>query len=237
MLLRNHDRVSNRPYDVRAKEPLQNEGDTTFAFEIPIHQEDSPGNDPDSTISADESLRLAKAQTSNTHTASKKGTHIQLPKIHKASRQGIPYPSLPPGVLKKLVSSLTQSSTSIKTKISNDTLVTIIQASDWFFEQIGDDLSIYAKHAGKKTIDETDAVTLMKRYTSTQCSKICDGYTESRNRQRQLTDNTTPFSLAQKHLPRELLHDIRMVPPLQSRSRNEQVLEAVSEADEKSDLN
>jgi hypothetical protein len=38
-----------------------------------------------------------------------------------------------------------------------------MQASDWFFEQLGEDLQAYAKHAGRKTIDESDVLTLMKR--------------------------------------------------------------------------
>ncbi|KAF4772768.1 hypothetical protein HER10_EVM0000677 [Colletotrichum scovillei] len=45
-----------------------------------------------------------------------------------------------------------------------DTLAEIQRASDWFFEQLGDDLSAYAKHAKRKTIDESDMLTLMRRY-------------------------------------------------------------------------
>lgn len=235
MLLQDHDLLSNRSSDVSAQEPLQNEGDTTFAFEIPIRHEDGPGDHLDSTSNVDESPRFLRAQMLETHTASKKGIHIRLPKVHKASSHGLPYPSLPPGVLKKLVGSLARSSASRKLKMSKDTLVTIVQASDWFFEQIGDDLGIYAKHAGRKTIHETDAITLMKRCASTQCSKIWDRYTKSKDRQRQLNDTTTPFSLAQKHLPRELLQDIRMAPSLQSRQRKKRASEAISEADEQSD--
>jgi histone H3/H4 len=48
-------------------------------------------------------------------------------------------------------------------KLNKDTLEAIMQASDWFFEQVGDDLGAYAQHAGRKTIDENDVVTLMKR--------------------------------------------------------------------------
>ena len=165
VLPQDHDRLSNRPSEVRARELLQNEGDTTFAFEIPVHQEDSPGKDPNPTTNADGSPHVQEAKMSKTHTASKEGIHIRLPKVNKASRHGTLCPSLPPGVLKKLVGSLTSSSASSKVRISRDTLTAIIQASDWFFEQIGDDLGIYAKHAGRKTIDETDAVTLMKRCT------------------------------------------------------------------------
>ncbi|TVY21609.1 Inner kinetochore subunit cnp20 [Lachnellula arida] len=111
----------------------------------------------------------------------------------KISKHGIQYPSLPVGVVKKLATSYARMGGS-RAKISTETLDAIMQASDWFFEQVSDDLGAYAKHAGRKTIDESDIVTLMAR-------------------QRQTNATTTPFSLAQKHLPRELLQDLRMVPP------------------------
>ena len=85
-------------------------------------------------------------------------------KVVKVSKHGIRYPSLPAGVVKKLATTYARSSGNNKAKISKDTLSAIMQASDWFFEQVSDDLGVYAKHAGRKTIDESDVVTLMKRY-------------------------------------------------------------------------
>lgn len=82
----------------------------------------------------------------------------------KISKHGIPYPSLPAGVVKKLATQFARTSGGSKNKISKDTLSAIMQASDWFFEQISDDLRAYSQHAGRKTIDESDIVTLMKRY-------------------------------------------------------------------------
>jgi histone H3/H4 len=80
----------------------------------------------------------------------------------KISKYGTEYPSLPAGVVKRLAQTFAQTS-GAKAKISPDTLAAVIQASDWFFEQLGDDLQAYAKHAGRKTIDESDMLTLMKR--------------------------------------------------------------------------
>ena len=51
-------------------------------------------------------------------------------------------------------------------------------------------------------------------------------------RQRQLNANTTPFSLAQRYLPRELIQDIRMAPPPRSRTRKAQRLDPVEEEPE-----
>ncbi|KAI0838195.1 hypothetical protein F5Y06DRAFT_52134 [Hypoxylon sp. FL0890] len=113
----------------------------------------------------------------------------------KISRHGIEYPSLPQGVVKRLATTLAKTAGVSKAKISADTLDAIMQASDWFFEQLGDDLSAYAQHAGRRTIDESDMMMLMRR-------------------QRQTSASTTPFALAQRHLPRELLQELRMsVPP------------------------
>ncbi|KAI9885392.1 MAG: hypothetical protein M1823_002819 [Watsoniomyces obsoletus] len=127
-------------------------------------------------------------------------------RILKTSRYGIPYPSLPAGMVKRIATTLTASSphrrgggggvggggggSSNKT-ISKDTLKALIEASDCFFEQLGDDLGGYAREAGREKIEERDVITLMKR-------------------QRQIKASATPFSLAQRYLPRELLQDLRM---------------------------
>ncbi|KAK3693796.1 centromere kinetochore component CENP-T-domain-containing protein [Podospora appendiculata] len=118
----------------------------------------------------------------------------------KISQHGIEYPSLPPAVVKRLAQTFAKTSGS-KGKIAPDALQAIMQASEWFFEQLGDDLAAYANHAHRKTIDESDMLTLMKR-------------------QRQTNAHTTLFSLAQRHLPRELLQELRMTPaPVKQRRK------------------
>ncbi|KAG9243565.1 centromere kinetochore component CENP-T-domain-containing protein [Calycina marina] len=122
-------------------------------------------------------------------------THaVKKRKKVKISKHGIRYPSLPAVVVKKLATMYARTAGNSKAKISKDTLDAIMQASDWFLEQVSEDLGAYAKHAGRKTIDESDMMTLMKR-------------------QRQTNATTTAFSLAQRHLPRELLQELRMAPP------------------------
>lgn len=81
----------------------------------------------------------------------------------KISKYGIEYPSLPPAVVKRLAQTFAKTS-GAKGKITPDALQAIMQASEWFFEQLGDDLQAYATHAHRKTIDESDMLTLMKRY-------------------------------------------------------------------------
>ncbi len=91
----------------------------------------------------------------------------RIKKRIKISRYGIQYPSLPVAVVKRLATTFSKTSGSgsgsSNTKLSKDTLEAIMQASDWFFEQVSDDLSTYAQHASRKTIEEIDVVTLMKR--------------------------------------------------------------------------
>ncbi|KAI0468952.1 centromere kinetochore component CENP-T-domain-containing protein [Xylaria cf. heliscus] len=123
---------------------------------------------------------------------------VRRKKGKMVSRHGIEYPSLPTNVVKRLATTFAKTAGS-KGKISPDTLDAIMQATDWFFEQLGDDLSAYAKHAGRKTIDESDMITLMRR-------------------QRQTNASTTPFALAQRHLPRELLQELRMPVPMPTKA-------------------
>ena len=116
----------------------------------------------------------------------------------RVSKHGIQYPSLPSGVVKKLATTFGRHGGQ-NAKISKDTLAAIMQASDWFFEQVSEDLGAYAEHRGGKMIEESDVVTLMRR------QRLVDG------------GKTTPFALAERYLPRELLQDLRMVPPVKLR--------------------
>jgi histone H3/H4 len=126
----------------------------------------------------------------------------------RRSRHGIKYPSLPLGIIKKLSSPLL-SLGGKKSQLDSEVLWAVSQASDWFFEQLGDDLGAYATHGGKRTIDESDVVTLMKRcyYIAPEMSIHT---ADLLARQRLLDDGTTTFSLAQRHLPRELVQDVKM---------------------------
>ncbi|CCU77572.1 hypothetical protein BGHDH14_bgh01339 [Blumeria hordei DH14] len=81
----------------------------------------------------------------------------------RVSKYGIPYPSLPARVVKQLASNFARTSGNGKRKINKETLEAIMQATDWFFEQVADDLRAYANHAGRKTINDSDVIALMHR--------------------------------------------------------------------------
>ncbi|KAH8171642.1 centromere kinetochore component CENP-T histone fold domain-containing protein [Sarocladium implicatum] len=94
-------------------------------------------------------------------------TQLQLRKKRKrVSQHGIEYPPLPSAFVKKVAQTALQSSGLSNTRVSPDTLVALTQASEWFFEQLGDDLGAYASHAKRKTIEDSDVATLMRRYVS-----------------------------------------------------------------------
>ncbi|KAI9875237.1 MAG: hypothetical protein M1830_008719 [Pleopsidium flavum] len=197
--------------DIRPGSLADDEEEATFAFDIPATfpvTRSSPGPETDGEVSDAQSSPTKVSITA--FELKGKGNQTKERKEQKVSRYGIQYSSLPTGVVKKLASTFARSSGNGKSKINKETVAAIMQATDWFLEQVGDDLGTYAKHAGRKTIDETDIITLMKR-------------------QRQLNATTTPFSLAQRYLPRELLQDIRMAPSPKARTKKAQRLDPIVE--------
>ena len=74
-------------------------------------------------------------------------------------------------------------------RISKELLSSLEKASNLFFENVAGDLKTYANHAGRKTIDESDAVMLMQR-------------------QRVIGEKVTVASLAETHLHRELYMEV-----------------------------
>jgi histone H3/H4 len=179
--------VSGRTSDIRPQEVPEDDGDTTFVLPLPgrdfisggsghrgqttTDQDDEERGDKEQAadvggleinMSRDVDMRnptlMRKAKLSQGQSKGRKAK-----KSIKVSRHGIQYPLLPVGVVKKLAMNPLRMSRNSNAKLSKDTLNAIMQASDWFFEQASDDLGVYAEHAGRKTIDETDVVMLMRR--------------------------------------------------------------------------
>ncbi|KAI9795469.1 MAG: hypothetical protein M1833_006999 [Piccolia ochrophora] len=137
---------------------LQDEfDDTTFMLAVP--QADARDSSPLGPTLND-STHAFHAPSAQVSVHEKTRAKKQL----KLSRHGTPYPSLPTTVVKKMAATFAQSGGQGKAKIHKDTLALLMQASDWFLEQISDDLGAYARHAGRTTIEESDMVTLMRRY-------------------------------------------------------------------------
>jgi histone H3/H4 len=166
----------------------ETEGEPTFVFRIPERRRDTlpqPNFQPDDDIQDEVDATAAAGYDDDWSDAAEQETAEPLraesippaeiesrPKAKmraarvrkelKVSRFGIEYPSMPPTVIKRLASTFSRSYGG-SGKLNKETIDSISQASDWFFEQISEDLSSYADHAGRKTIEESDVITLMKR--------------------------------------------------------------------------
>ncbi|KAI5464287.1 centromere kinetochore component CENP-T-domain-containing protein [Mariannaea sp. PMI_226] len=162
------------------------------------------GFDDRSSIVEEETLgpepEMEPTQVQSPAKSRSRASAVARRKKKRISKYGIEYPALPPSFVKRVAQTALQSSGLSNQRISPDTLEALSQASEWFFEQLGDDLGAYADHAKRKTIEESDVFTLMKR-------------------QRQVGSRSTVFSLAQKHLPRELMQELRMPVPQPTKQR------------------
>lgn len=150
--------------DIRSQNLFHQDGDTSFAFDIPVDiiidrpsDDIGQGQDFDGNHIPQPSESNAVGPSAKTWASEQK----LRPKVQRKHRNSTS--SLSAGVVKKLATSFARPSSTLKSKINKEVLGAIMQASDWFFEQIGVDLGAYAEHAGRKTIDETDVIMLMKR--------------------------------------------------------------------------
>lgn len=130
--------------------------------EDPVDEINAEGQD--TSMLQDLEADLSMAISEGFETAVLRSGKITQKKKVKISKHGLQYPSLPAGLVKKLATTFARTAGNSKAKLSKETLDAIMQASDWFFEQASEDLSAYSGHAGRKTIDESDVVTLMTRY-------------------------------------------------------------------------
>ncbi|MCJ1439321.1 hypothetical protein MMC27_008713 [Xylographa pallens] len=151
----------NPPNDVEIPSILYDDARKSFAFHMP---ENSDRSGYVSKINLSSSTRTGEYSKSNMD-----GGLIFPPsrneasfapnrktRVRKMSRHGTTYPRVPESVVNKLSTSLVRSVATHNIEIKKDTLSAIVKASDWFLEQVGTDLGAYAKHAGRRTVDETD---------------------------------------------------------------------------------
>jgi histone H3/H4 len=144
--------------------PVLADDDVTGPLEI-AGWESEPEADDDEDLQAyrgeisaiDRSLQTPAPETPAKKRAGRQRRALNI------SRFGHEYPSFPAATVKTLANGFIKSQGS-KSKISKDTLAALVQTSDFFFEQVGEDLAAYAQHAGRKMIEEGDVIALLKRY-------------------------------------------------------------------------
>ncbi|ETI20701.1 hypothetical protein G647_07043 [Cladophialophora carrionii CBS 160.54] len=82
----------------------------------------------------------------------------------KITRHGEMVPSLPSSLIKHVAVAAQERLGNRRPKLGKDHMKALEQATEWFFEQIGEDLEAYSNHARrKKRIDQSDVLLLMRR--------------------------------------------------------------------------
>lgn len=153
----------NRRSDLGPWDLLEHTVDTTFGLVPPSNRIPLPYGDTVDAYDDLNHLQTATVLAGSLSVASNQESRPRVPKPLKTSRQGISYPSLPVGVIKSLSSTFARSAGLKTTNMGKESLEAIMDASDWFFEQLGEDLGAYAGHAGRRMIDDKDVSTVMKR--------------------------------------------------------------------------
>jgi histone H3/H4 len=90
---------------------------------------------------------------------------VRKAKELRISQRGLEYPSFPAAPVKKLALGFMKSQGS-KAQLNKESLAALVKITDDFFEQVGIDLAAYAQHGGRKMIEESDVIALMKRYAT-----------------------------------------------------------------------
>jgi histone H3/H4 len=108
--------------------------------------------------------RSLQTQSPERPTAAKQA-NVRKAKELRISQRGLEYPSFPAAPVKKLALGFMKSQGS-KAQLNKEALNALVKVTDDFFEQIGIDLAAYAQHGGRKIIEESDVIALMKRYVT-----------------------------------------------------------------------
>jgi histone H3/H4 len=152
-------------------------GDVTS--ELPGIQgwESEPGLNDDADLAQyreEESALDRSLQTlSPERPAAAKQANVRKVKELRISQRGLEYPSFPAASVKKLALGFMKSQGS-KGQLNKESLNALVKVTDDFFEQIGIDLAAYAQHGGRKMIEESDVIALMKRYVTFQSVQLAN---------------------------------------------------------------
>ncbi len=85
-------------------------------------------------------------------------------KRQKMTRHGAMVPTLPTSLIKRVATDTCVRNGRRRPQLGRDHMIALEQATEWFFEQVGEDLAAYAEHGKrKKTVDASDVMMLMMR--------------------------------------------------------------------------
>lgn len=81
----------------------------------------------------------------------------------KLTKHNIAVPCLPTSLIKRVAMQTQLDLNRKRPAFGKDHVAALEQATEWFFEQIGEDLAAFAEHGRKKRVDASDALLLIKR--------------------------------------------------------------------------
>lgn len=145
-----------------SRHSLDDEVDATFAFDVPhFTLNGTPSENMDTILPKD--LGRPRIDNIDVPKRSRKSKTAKSSPV-KVSSHGISYSPINPMVVKRVASRFQRSFLKgRRATINGEVLEALMEASDRFFEQVGNDLRAYANHANRKKIDDSDVTTIMKR--------------------------------------------------------------------------
>lgn len=113
----------------------------------------------DAALSPEPSLQMPNMEATASQRTTKRGK-----KLLKMTRNGTMVPSLPSSLIRRIATETAVRNGRRRPQLGKDHMKALEQATEWFFEQAGEDLSAYSGHARrKKKINASDAEMLMRR--------------------------------------------------------------------------
>ena len=110
-------------------------------------------------VSPNPSRRLTILETSALATQT-----TRRKKRQKMTRHGTMVPSLPSSLIKRIATESCVRNGRRTPQLGKEHMAALEQASEWFFEQTGEDIAAYAEHGKrKKKLDASDVMMLMRR--------------------------------------------------------------------------
>ena len=155
--------------------------DESFQLELPDHEavaphaqsdvplkvsmEGSGRKDREAIVEGDEPVGIRSEHEDHPATeTSPSRPPAQRRKKLKATRHGTLVPSLPSSLIKRVAIEAQARLGNRRPQLGRDHMKALEQATEWFFEQVGDDLKAFSDHARrKKRVDPSDVLMLMRR--------------------------------------------------------------------------
>lgn len=181
--------LSSRSDHASAHQRLANEGGPVRADSF-IEIDDTEDQDAEHAITDTRPSSATKQRRQTLLESVAATARPQRRKKLKMNRKGNMVPPLPSSVIRHVVHRAQEKAGQRKLTLSKDHMKALEQATEWFFEQVGEDLEAFANHSRRKKRIDTDDVLLLMRRQRVLC------------REGELRD------FAKQWLPREMLNEL-----------------------------